>query len=73
MANAGSIDKSKQTAVDGYCVLDDVACGALNIADDGAVVLKEGIKQRRFTHIWCADDGYGNTILDSISGREGRE
>ena len=43
-----------------YDVFDEITGGALDVADDGPVLLKEGVEQGALAGIGFADDGYGH-------------
>ena len=66
-AQTGCIEETEQNAVDADAVFDDVARGAVNVADDGFFFAHQGIEQGRFARVGAADDGHGNTVFDGVS------
>ena len=68
LAYSGRIDEPECDAVDFCGVLDDIACGAVDVADDGTVLMEESVEQCRFSYVRPADDGYGDSFLHCLSG-----
>lgn len=66
-AQAGRIEETEQNAVDADAVFDDVARGAVNVADDGFFFAHQGIEQGGFARVGAADDGHGNAVFDGVS------
>ena len=52
-------------------VLDGVACGTLDVAHDGLVLLKELVEEGGFAYVGSPDDGHGNAVLDGVASSEG--
>ena len=71
LAESGCVHKAEYLAAgQRYGVFDDVAGGAVNVADDGTVIACEGVEQGRFAGVGGADDGGGNTVFDGLTGGE---
>ena len=45
VADAGGVDESYCVVADCGGVFDDVACGAVDVGNDGAVVVEQGVEQ----------------------------
>ena len=52
-------------------VLDGVACGTLDVAHDGLVLLKELVEEGGLAYVGSPDDGHGNAVLDGVARSEG--
>ena len=70
-AQSRGVDKTEGDAVDVDGVLDDVARGAVDVADDGFVLTDKAVEEGALTHIGLADDCHGNALLDCLTGAEG--
>jgi hypothetical protein len=51
--------------VDG--VLDGVACGSMNVGNNGTIFAKQSVEKGGLSYVCLADDGYGDTLLQSLS------
>lgn len=71
MANTCGVDESEEDVLNLDGVFDDIAGGALDVADDGSIIAKEGIEQRGFAHVGGTNDGYGDAVAKGLSGLEG--
>ena len=71
MADAGGIDEAESDVAKLDAVLDGVARGSLNVADDGAIFAKEGVEQGALAYVWCSDDGYGDAVFQGVTNLEG--
>lgn len=71
LAESGGVHQTEYLAAgQRYGVFDDVAGGAVDVADDGAVIAGEGVEQGRFAGVGGADDGGGDAVLYGLSGGE---
>lgn len=67
-ADAGGVDEAEEVAAEGDGVFDEVTGGALDVGDDGAIFFQEGVEEGGFADVRCADDGYGDAVLDGLTG-----
>lgn len=70
VTDAGGVDESESDAIDLDGVFDGVACGALDVGDDGTFFTKEGIEKGGFADIGGTDDGNGDAVLEGLSSFE---
>lgn len=70
-AHAGGVDEAEGESAEGDGVFDDVACGAADVADDGAFFAEQGVEEGGFAHVGLADDGDGEAVFDGVAGLEG--
>lgn len=71
VAQSGRIDEAEGEAPDEGGLLDAVACGAVDVAHEGAVLADQVVEECRFAHIGLADDGHGNALLDGLADMVG--
>ena len=67
LADAGGVVEFDGDAADGSGLRDDVAGGAGDLGDDGAVVLEEAVEQAALADIGTADDGEGEAVADEAA------
>ena len=70
-ADACSVDEAEGDAFYLYGVLDKIAGGTLNIGNDGAFIVNEGIHEGTFTHVWRTYYGNRDACLKGIASAEG--
>ena len=70
-ADTCCVDEAEGDVVKSDSVFDDVASGALDVADDSAVVTQKGIEQSALAYVGSPDDGDGYAVLDSVAELEG--
>ena len=70
-ADACRVDEAEGETMQGGGVLNHVACGAVDVADDGLVLMEQLVEQGALAHVGLADDGHGNATLDGFSFGEG--
>ena len=67
VAQPCGIDDAEGGALDDKGLFDGVACGAGDVADDGAVVVQQGVEEGGFARIGTADNGDGDAALEGIA------
>ena len=68
------VDEAEGMVADGECGINGVARSALNVADNGSVVVDDGIEECALSDIGSSDDGYSNAVLDGIAyGKAARQ
>ena len=70
VTDAGGVDETESDAVDLKGIFDGVACGALDVGDDGTFFTEEGIEKGGFADIGGTDDGNGDAVLEGLSSFE---
>ena len=70
LADAGGVDEAEGDALQHDGVFDDVAGGAVDVGDEGAVFLDEAVEQGRFAGVGLADDGGGDAVFDGVAEAE---
>lgn len=70
LADAGGVDEAEGDALQHDGVFDDVAGGAMDVGDEGAVFLDEAVEQGRFAGVGLADDGGGDAVFDGVAEAE---
>lgn len=70
-ADACCVDEAEGDVVKSDSVFDDVAGGALDVADDSTVVTQECVEQGTLAYVGSPDDGDGYAVLDSVAELEG--
>ena len=69
-ADACGINKTESDTVDVDGVFYNIAGGAVNIGNNGALVVKELIEQSAFTNVGFANNCNRNALLDGLSSAE---
>src|SRR4030095_8251594 len=70
-ANSGSVDENELRANAFVHYVDGVACGAGQLAYNGALATYDGVDKRRFTYVRPTDDGDRNWMLNVRSAFTG--
>ena len=70
LANAGGIDEMDGNAAERNRFGDEIAGGAGNGGDDGAVALDKSIEQAGFADVRAADDGQGQALVYDLAEGE---
>jgi len=70
IANPGGVDQAKLNAFDIEDFFDGVARGAGDFADDGALLIEEGIEEGRLTSIGASGDDGIDAVFDGIAELE---
>ena len=70
-AQSRCVDETEGDTVDVDAVLDDVACGAVDVADDGFVLSDKAVEEGALADIGLADDCHGYALFDCLTGAEG--
>ena len=70
VAEAGGVDEFEGDAVEGDALGDEVAGGARDGGDDGAVALDEAVEEGAFAGVGAADDGKGESVVDDAAASE---
>ena len=63
LADAGGVYEAEGDAVYLYGVFYEVACGALDVRNDGSLFVYECVHQCALAHIRSTDDGHGDAVF----------
>ena len=65
LTDACGVDKTEGDIINIDGVFDGIAGGAMDVADDGAIFMKQAVEQGALAYVWCSDDGYGDAVLEA--------
>ena len=66
-ADASRIDETELDSVNVHGFFDGVACGTMNIGNDGAIISDKLIEERRFADVCFSDDSDGDALFKGLS------
>ena len=67
VAQSSGVDNAERGPIDDKGLFDGVACGAGDVADDGAVVAQQGVEEGGFARIGTSDDGHRDATLEGVA------
>ena len=67
MSDTCGVDEAEIHAAQCHTVFYGIACGAVYVADDGFVVVKQLVEEGGFAHIGLTDDCHGYAVSDGVA------
>ena len=71
LAYAGGVYEAEGDAFYLYGVFNEVACSALDVRNDGTLIVHESVHEGTFAYVGRTDDGHRDAGLQGIAGAEG--
>ena len=70
LPQTGRIDEAEEHATHGHQLLNGITCGTGDLADDGPVLIQQGVQQGALTAVRRTYDGHRYALLDGVAVAE---
>ena len=70
MTDAGSVDEAEGDAMDEHGVFHGVARGAVDVADDGLLLVQQLVEERTLADVGLSNNGHGDAFFECVTHLE---